>query len=183
MEEYRVKSFAELHDALDNHRRDAGWIYRGPDLFSATSEEVAALAHHLNQTLLPLGSDWMVSVDAIRATAAPYPGTAGFPDPVTALIDDERRAAYGRNRANFETRTVLTLTHMPPAELEARAARWLVAGRDRERVDWPAQIDAFRSTLDDLEDLFAARLELQRLDSPTLLQHLHACLTGLDAAA
>ena len=29
MAEYRVKSFAELHDALDNHRRDAGWIYRG----------------------------------------------------------------------------------------------------------------------------------------------------------
>lgn len=29
MEEYRVKSFAELHEALGNHRRDAGWIYRG----------------------------------------------------------------------------------------------------------------------------------------------------------
>ncbi|MFT5173172.1 MAG: hypothetical protein ACI8W7_001343 [Gammaproteobacteria bacterium] len=29
MEEYRVKSFAELHDALGHHRRDAGWIYRG----------------------------------------------------------------------------------------------------------------------------------------------------------
>ena len=29
MAEYRVKSFPELHDALDNHRRDAGWIYRG----------------------------------------------------------------------------------------------------------------------------------------------------------
>lgn len=29
MNEYRVKSFAELHEALGNHRRDAGWIYRG----------------------------------------------------------------------------------------------------------------------------------------------------------
>ena len=32
MQEYRVSSFAELHDVLDNHRRDAGWMYRGqPD--------------------------------------------------------------------------------------------------------------------------------------------------------
>lgn len=29
MEEYRIRSFAELHEALGNHRRDAGWIYRG----------------------------------------------------------------------------------------------------------------------------------------------------------
>lgn len=29
MQEYRVKSFAELHEALGNHRRDAGWMYRG----------------------------------------------------------------------------------------------------------------------------------------------------------
>ena len=29
MKEYRVKSFAELHDVLGKHRRDAGWIYRG----------------------------------------------------------------------------------------------------------------------------------------------------------
>ncbi len=29
MQEYRVSSFAELHEALGVHRRDAGWIYRG----------------------------------------------------------------------------------------------------------------------------------------------------------
>ena len=29
MNEYRVKSFGELHEVLDNHRRDAGWMYRG----------------------------------------------------------------------------------------------------------------------------------------------------------
>ena len=29
MNEYRVKSFGELHEALGNHRRDAGWMYRG----------------------------------------------------------------------------------------------------------------------------------------------------------
>lgn len=29
MNEYRVKSFAELHAVLGHHRRDAGWMYRG----------------------------------------------------------------------------------------------------------------------------------------------------------
>ena len=32
MNEYRVKSLAELHEVLGHHRRDAGWMYRGqPD--------------------------------------------------------------------------------------------------------------------------------------------------------
>lgn len=29
MTEYRVSSFAQLHEALGEHRRDAGWVYRG----------------------------------------------------------------------------------------------------------------------------------------------------------
>jgi len=29
MKEYRVKSFAELHEVFGRHRRDAGWIFRG----------------------------------------------------------------------------------------------------------------------------------------------------------
>jgi hypothetical protein len=29
MNEYRVKTFAELHVVLGHHRRDAGWMYRG----------------------------------------------------------------------------------------------------------------------------------------------------------
>jgi hypothetical protein len=29
MIEHRVSSFAELHEALGHHRRDAGWVYRG----------------------------------------------------------------------------------------------------------------------------------------------------------
>ena len=29
MIDYRVKSFGELHEVLGNHRRDAGWMYRG----------------------------------------------------------------------------------------------------------------------------------------------------------
>jgi len=159
----------------------AGWGYRGPDLQSATPEEVAALAEQLNRAFLPLGSDWLVAIDAIRAPGPGYPpANGGFPDPVTALIDDERRRTYTVNRYNFETRYLLTLTWVPPAEFEARAARWLVAGRERLSVDWHQVLAAFYRALDDVEDLLSSRLQSQRLDSAALLGHLHSCLTGRD---
>src|SRR3989475_9206152 len=71
----------------------AGWRYHGPDLVAATPEELDALSRHVNDALLPFTDDWMFHVDAIRRPAVAYTPSR-FPDPVTQLIDDERRAAY-----------------------------------------------------------------------------------------
>ncbi len=54
----------------------AGFAYRGPDVDSATPEQLTALARHLNQAFLPLGGDWMLHVDAVRSPAAGYPPPA-----------------------------------------------------------------------------------------------------------
>src|ERR1043165_5095964 len=68
----------------------AGWSFRGPDMASATNAEMAALSARLNSTL-KLGTGWMIQCDAIRSLAPEYPERGAFPDPVTLLIDDERR--------------------------------------------------------------------------------------------
>jgi len=68
----------------------AAWSFRGPDLSSATHAEMAALSARLN-SVLKLGSGWMVQCDAIRTRAPGYPKSGSFPDAVTRLIDDERR--------------------------------------------------------------------------------------------
>src|SRR3989475_7045907 len=70
-----------------------GWRYHGPDLSAANPEELNALSQHVNDALLPFTDDWMFHVDAIRRPAVAY-APSRFPDPVTQLIDDERRAAY-----------------------------------------------------------------------------------------
>ncbi len=163
------------------------WAYRGPDVDSATPEELAILARHLNQALLSLGGDWMLHVDALRAPAPGYPPRGAFPDPVTALIDEERRQQYAGNGAagegrshHFETRYILTLTHMPHTESASRALSWLIEGETGPAVGAHGHLRLFHHRAQDLEDLLSSRLEIHRLSSEDLLAHLHTCVTGLD---
>ena len=65
--------------------------FRGPDLESATPAELVAAAQRLNNALRRLGSGWALFVEASRQTAQRYPDSK-FPDPVSALVDTERKA-------------------------------------------------------------------------------------------
>jgi len=55
----------------------ATWRYAGPDLGSATHEEMAALAERLN-SVLKLGSGWLVHCDAIRCEVNEYAKQGAF---------------------------------------------------------------------------------------------------------
>lgn len=65
--------------------------FRGPDLDSATPSELVAVAARLNNALRRLGSGWAVFAEAQRVPALDYPESC-FPDPVSELVDVERRA-------------------------------------------------------------------------------------------
>src|SRR5437773_11170594 len=67
--------------------------FRGPDLDSATESELVATAARLNNALKRLGSGWALFVEAERRPAAPYPHVE-FPDPLSWLVDQERRARF-----------------------------------------------------------------------------------------
>jgi type IV secretion system protein VirB4 len=47
----------------------AAWMYSGPDLESASHEELAVLSSQVNGALVRLGNGWMLHVDAIRRRA------------------------------------------------------------------------------------------------------------------
>jgi type IV secretion/conjugal transfer VirB4 family ATPase len=157
----------------------AGWRYSGPDLSAATPQELNALSRHVNDALLPFGDDWMFHVDAIRRPAAAYAPSV-FPDPVTQLIDDERRAAYAAQASRqFETEYFLVATHLPPPDAFSRLAGFFVQGADRTQVDWTQVLDTFAVALHTLENRLSGCLRLGRMDSDRLLTHLHECVTGL----
>src|SRR2546422_6140908 len=157
----------------------AGWRYHGPDLSAATPEELDALSRHVNDALLPFTDDWMFHVDAIRRPAVAY-APSRFPDPVTQLIDDERRATYAAQASRqFETAYFLIGTHRPPPDVFSRAAAFFVQGSRGAGVDWGRVLEAFATQFQVLENRLAGRLHLGRLDADRLLTHLHECLTGL----
>src|SRR2546426_9667417 len=129
----------------------AGWRYDGPDLSAATPEELDALSRHVNDALLPFTDDWMFHVDAIRRPAVAY-APSRFPDPVTQLIDDERRAAYEAQASRqFETEYFLVATHVPPPDVFSRAAAFFVQGAEGARLDWRRGLEAFAAQVQMLE--------------------------------
>ena len=158
----------------------AGWKYRGPDVSAATSHELNALSRHLNDALLGFGDDWMFHADAIRRPAASY-GASVFPDSITQIIDDERRASYNaRASRQYETDYFLVVTHLPAADSISRFNAFFVQGADRSRTDWTNVLGTFSIALNAIGDRLSGSLKLERLDSDQLMSHLYHTLTGRD---
>src|SRR6266851_4414692 len=123
----------------------AGWHYAGPDLESASHEELAAQSARLNAALSTLGNGWMLNVDAHRRPASGYPeaGEGNFPDPTTLMIEEERRAQYEERRRHFESVYALTLTYQPPAEAERKLSAFFFEGGKTKRPGWQYVLDYF----------------------------------------
>jgi len=105
--------------------------FRGPDLESATPAELVGASHRLNNALRRLGSGWAIFVEAQRNAANNYPESS-FPDPVSALVEAERKVRFEEEGAHFESAYYLTFLFLPPAEEAARAEAWLYEGRSRD---------------------------------------------------
>jgi type IV secretion system protein VirB4 len=116
--------------------------FRGPDLDSATDAEVAAVAARLNSALRRLGSGWAIFVEARRDPIGAYPDSA-FPDPVSTLVEAERKAAFVESGEHFESRYYLTLTYLPPADRRGRVEGLFVEGRAGAGLDWRAELAGF----------------------------------------
>ena len=173
----------------------AGWGYRGPDTASSSAAVRSQLSSVVNAALAALGSEWMIHVDAVRLATAEYPAPelSHFPDPITELIDAERREQFQAHGRQYVTRYFLLVTYLPPkiatAKLEGLALE--EASRpEAERSAAGQALRAFRAGLADLEDRIGSVLSLVRLapfsiegqhgsyEVDPLVSHLRSTLTG-----
>ncbi|WP_114911034.1 conjugal transfer protein TrbE [Acidibrevibacterium fodinaquatile] len=151
--------------------------FRGPDLDSATEAELVAITARLNNALRRLGSGWAIFVEAQRDFARGYPESR-LPDPVSALVDAERRAQFEEEGAHFESRYYLTLLWLPPADDAARAEAWLYENRAQSGADWRAALASFIDRSDRVLALIEGFMpEAAWLDDGETLTYLHACIS------
>src|SRR5690349_8906282 len=151
--------------------------FRGPDLDSSTPAELVAITARLNNALRRLGSGWAVFIEAQRLPAHSYPSSE-FPDPVSALVDAERRAQFEEEGAHFESRYFLTLLWLPPADDAARAEAWLYENRAQSGADWRATLDGFVDRTDRVLALLEGFMpESDWLDDGETLSYLHSCIS------
>lgn len=151
--------------------------FRGPDLDSATQGELIATSARLNNALRRLGSGWALFVDAERRPAAGYP-PSDFPEPLSWLVDEERRAAFEEDASHFESSYHLTLLYLPAEESRARAAKLLYENTPTGGVDWRERLETFVSETDRFFDLLDGVMpEIAWLDDSQTLTYLHATIS------
>ncbi len=151
--------------------------FRGPDLDSATDAEIVAVCARVNNALKRLGSGWALFVEARRREAAGYPESR-FPDPVSDLVDRERRAMFETEGAHFESECFLTLAYLPPPESAERVHRLLYDSGEKRRTDWRTQLDAFHAETDRIFGLLEGVMpEIAWLDDCGTLAYLHTCVS------
>lgn len=151
--------------------------FRGPDLDSATKGELIATSARLNNALRRLGSGWALFVEAERRAAADYPVSV-FPDPLSWLVDEERRAPFEEDHSHFESSYHLTLVYLPAEESRARAAKLLYENTPTGGVDWRERLTSFTAETDRFLDLLDGVMpEVAWLEDSQTLTYLHATVS------
>jgi len=153
------------------------FAFRGPDLESATEAELIGTSARVNNVLRRLGSGWAFYVEAERREALGYP-RSDFPDPVSALIDAERRAGFEGGRAHFESRYHLTLQYLPEADRTDAAGRAMLDRGEGKGRDWHEALAQFVAETDRIQDLLSGLFpEMRALEDGETLTYLHRAIS------
>lgn len=173
----------------------AAWYLRGMDLASSTAHELEALSARVNSALR-FGNGWMIHCDAIRKEAPGYPEAGAFPDRTTRAIDDERRMQFQAEGAHYESVYALTVTFLPPSEMEGKLTRMLFSGHQKDdsaSAVGTRYLNQFKERIAELEDQLASIFSIKRMQARSyinsrdrvaladdLIGYLHFCVTGVN---
>src|SRR5262249_24100656 len=142
--------------------------------------ELMGAAGRLNNALRRFGSGWCLHVEARRASAPGYPD-AQWPDALSWLIDEERRAVFETAGARFESAFFLTLTYLPPAENESRLENLLFEGGQAPNaagVDYRFRLERFLEATDQFKALIEPMMPCAHwLSDEETLTYLHDCIS------
>lgn len=154
------------------------FAYRGPDLGSAIKEQLAIITQQLNAAIMALDTGWVLYFEAQRKASTKYATDVYFPDPITKLMDEERKAFFS-NGQHYESDYYCTLYWMPPSDNEGRIRNFVVEGKKKKQVTADDNIDAFSIVCDKLFSLFnVLRIPCRYLSQNEMLTYLHSTVSG-----
>jgi type IV secretion/conjugal transfer VirB4 family ATPase len=150
--------------------------FRGQDLDSSTESELITIAARLNHILKRLGTGWAIFCEASRRASSGYPDSI-FPDPITALIDEERRVLFEAN-SHFESEYFLTFQFLPQSDGEHKILSTFISSDDEKEGDYSKLLESFQAEtgrfLNLLSNIFP---EVRALSDDELLTYLHSAIS------
>ena len=120
----------------------------------------------MNDKLRRLGSGWTLHVEATRRETSSYPSTdeTHFPDPVTKMIDEERRSQYERAGDHYETNHAMVLHYLPPLVAQSKLEQMMYVQDSRQSTsgttiatkvlkDFKSAYEEFFGSMTDIADI------------------------------
>jgi type IV secretion system protein VirB4 len=152
--------------------------YRGPDLESASAEELVSFTARINNVLKRFGSGWALFFEAARSLASEYPAS-DWRDDAAFLVDEERRAHFESAGRHFESAYFLTFVWLPPTDRATKGeGLFLTRENASAPASWRDHLGAFTLETDRAIDLLAAILpECQALGDAETLTFLHGSIS------
>ncbi|WP_135209827.1 conjugal transfer protein TrbE [Vitreimonas flagellata] len=153
--------------------------FRGPDLDSAVAAELMGASGRLNNAFRRFGSGWCFHVEARRSPSPGYPDSE-WPDGVSWLIDEERRAVFETAGARFESHYFLTLAWLPPAERQGKLESLVFEGGAETAaiIDYRRHLERFQQEADQFIALLETAMpEARWLSDEEALTYLHDCVS------
>jgi len=152
--------------------------FRGPDLESATGEELVVICARLNNVLRRFASGWALYFEAARVPANNYP-VSKFTDPAAWIVDQERRGQFDERSQTFESAYYLTCQYLPPADTSRRAESLLIeTPKDERALSANDYLGSFISETDRCLDLLATLFPYAKWrDAAETLTYLHSTIS------
>ena len=172
----------------------AGFYFRPPDSASSTNEMTAEVSRRVHEAIGRFGTGWAswTDVASIPAGSYPAPEASHFPDPVSRLIDEERRRAFLAEGAHFENERAFLVSYRPPIASNGKLSDLLYAGEDAdEKTPMARTVEGFQRAIDQFADQCGGVIGLRRMQSfavedafggrhlqDELVNYLNYCATG-----
>ncbi len=145
----------------------AGFYYRSPDINSATPNERNHITSKMNTLLSKFQSGWVIHVDAIRKPISDYPLEQEnyFNNPVSRLIDNERRAFFQTKGTHYESIFSIVLTYLPPNKVKGKIADIMFEdGTGEYKTDLSERmLTTFKSKLNEFQLLASNIVKIHRM--------------------
>lgn len=166
----------------------AAFLYKGDDNASSTDDQRELVSLRINQAFSGLGNGWMIHVDATRRDAPKYPdpSESHFPDPISRLVDEERRELFGKIGTMYEGYFVVTITWFPPALLQSKFVELMFDDDEpppNHKQRTYGLIEQFKREIVSIESRLSSAIQLTRLKSHTIVREDGSTITNDDFLA
>ncbi len=157
----------------------AHFSYTAPDLDSSTDEELDYHAETWRNFINSFGDGFMIETNVITHPLKAQYVAQEFPDVVSALIDDERRAQF-REGDYFKTRYYLSITYKPSDKVTSKFKQFAIE-TDEVSLGYDECLKHFKQILAETIDYLHQRsAKVHALTQDELMTYLYQCITGDD---